>query len=122
MANLRKACPILASADIVAATQWYRQNLGFDVLRSGPDYGIVHRDGVELHFWPCKDRQIAEATSAYIRVENIDDLHCQMLRATNGGEISTPADRDWGMREFYVTDPDGNLLRFGQDCHSDAVT
>ena len=25
-----------------------------------------------------------------------------------------PEDRPWGMREFYVMDPNGNLLRFGQ--------
>jgi hypothetical protein len=25
-----------------------------------------------------------------------------------------PEDRAWGMREFYVMDPSGNLLRFGQ--------
>ena len=25
-----------------------------------------------------------------------------------------PMDQTWGKREFYVTDPDGNTLRFGQ--------
>jgi catechol 2,3-dioxygenase-like lactoylglutathione lyase family enzyme len=25
-----------------------------------------------------------------------------------------PVDQTWGKREFYVTDPDGNRLRFGQ--------
>jgi catechol 2,3-dioxygenase-like lactoylglutathione lyase family enzyme len=25
-----------------------------------------------------------------------------------------PVDQTWGKREFYVTDPDGNTLRFGQ--------
>ena len=25
-----------------------------------------------------------------------------------------PVDQSWGKREFYVTDPDGNTLRFGQ--------
>ena len=27
--------------------------------------------------------------------------------------ISEVTDREWGMREFYVWDPDGNLLKFG---------
>jgi hypothetical protein len=25
-----------------------------------------------------------------------------------------PIDQSWGMREFYVTDEDGNTLRFGR--------
>lgn len=25
-----------------------------------------------------------------------------------------PVDQTWGWREFYVTDPDGNTLRFGE--------
>ena len=25
----------------------------------------------------------------------------------------SPVDQTWGMREFYVKDPDGNSLRFG---------
>jgi hypothetical protein len=36
-----------------------------------------------------------------------------MQRAGEGGRISAPVDRDWGMREFYIWDPDGNLLKFG---------
>lgn len=115
MSGLLKACPMLASANIVAATHWYQEQLGFVVLRSDAYYGIVSRDGVEIHFWPCNDRKIAEATSAYIRVENIDALHSTMCGNANGGRMSVPEDRDWGMREFYVWDPDGNLLRFGQD-------
>jgi catechol 2,3-dioxygenase-like lactoylglutathione lyase family enzyme len=37
---------------------------------------------------------------------------------TSGKEDSPvhrgPVDQTWGKREFYVTDPDGNTLRFGQ--------
>jgi len=116
MARLAKGCPLLASADIAASVAWYRDKLGFGVVRLEDDgsYGIVRRDEVELHFWPCKDRNIAENTSAYIRVDDVDAVQGGMSGAADGGRISPVTDRDWGMREFYVWDPDGNLLRFGQ--------
>jgi catechol 2,3-dioxygenase-like lactoylglutathione lyase family enzyme len=113
MARLVRACPILASADIPATVAWYRDRLGFEARMTRPDYGIVERDGIELHFWPCQDRSIAESTSAYLRVDDVDGLHASFEGAREGGRISEVADRAWGMREFYVWDPDGNLLRFG---------
>jgi catechol 2,3-dioxygenase-like lactoylglutathione lyase family enzyme len=114
MPHITKACPLFASADIARSVTWYRDRLGFSVERDRPDYGIVRRDMVEVHFWPCEDRRIAENTSAYFRVEDVDGLYAEMRDAAAGGSITAPRDREWGMREFYVRDPDGNLLRFGR--------
>jgi catechol 2,3-dioxygenase-like lactoylglutathione lyase family enzyme len=114
MARIVRACPLFASSDIHRSVAWYRDQLGFRVERDAADYGIVRRDMVELHFWPCRDRRIAENTSAYFRVEDVDGLHAEMQGAAENGDITSPADRAWGMREFYVRDPDGNLLRFGR--------
>ncbi len=113
MAHMDRACPMLAASDVPAAVEWYRERLGFFVRRTMPDYGIVEKDGIELHFWPCRDRSIAENTSAYVRVDDVDAVHATLQDAREGGRISEVADRAWGMREFYVWDPDGNLLRFG---------
>src|SRR5262249_2801993 len=76
-------------------------------------FAIVCRDDIEIHFWTCKERRIAEHTSAYFRVDDVDALHATLSAANDGGRLSEVADRAWGMREFYVTDPDGNLLKFG---------
>jgi len=113
MARITRACPQLAAADIGAAAGWYRDKLGFEVRAVWPDYAIVARDEVELHFATCQDRAIAENTSAYLRVDDVDGMHAALENAHDGGRISEVADRAWGMREFYVWDPDGNLLRFG---------
>ena len=37
-----------------------------------------------------------------------------MHLASDAGRIGQPEGRDWGMREFYVWDPVGDLLKFGQ--------
>ncbi len=113
MGRITQLCPTFAAADPQAAAEWYRDRLGFVVKFVMDGYAIVGRDDVEFHFWRCADRAIAEATSAYVRVDDIDAMHAEFAGAAEGGRISPVADREWGMREFYVWDPDGNLLRFG---------
>jgi hypothetical protein len=36
-----------------------------------------------------------------------------MSRLTKACPLFPAADREWGMREFYIWDPDGSLFRFG---------
>ncbi|MDQ0507019.1 bleomycin resistance protein [Xanthobacter agilis] len=113
MACIRQVCPTFPAADPVASAAWYQDRIGFVVKFTMEGYAIVGRDEVEIHFWRCADKAIAEATSVYVRVDDIDAMRAELERAADGGRISEVADRDWGMREFYVWDPDGNLLRFG---------
>jgi uncharacterized glyoxalase superfamily protein PhnB len=112
--RIDQACPLFAAADPGVAAAWYRDRLGFAVAMTMDDYAIVKRDGIEVHFWRSADRHIAENTSAYFRTGDVDALFGEMAAAADGGRVIAPEDRAWGMREFYVIDPDGNLLRFGQ--------
>lgn len=56
-----------------------------------------------------------------IRVQNIDALFAKYLSRgldTSGHDNSPvhhgPVNQTWGLREFYITDADGNTLRFGE--------
>jgi catechol 2,3-dioxygenase-like lactoylglutathione lyase family enzyme len=115
MTRLTRACPLFPAADVETSAAWYRDKLGFNVGNLYPDHGyaILLRDDIEIHLWKCNDPKVAEMTSAYIRPDDIDAVHASMQGAAEGGRISAPLDREWGMREFYVWDPDGNLLKFG---------
>lgn len=113
MARITQICPTFPAADPSAAAEWYAAKLGFAVKFTMDGYAIVGRDDVEIHFWRCSDKAIAENTSVYVRVDDIDAAHAEMAGAAEGGRISPVQNRDWGMREFYVWDPSGNLLRFG---------
>jgi uncharacterized glyoxalase superfamily protein PhnB len=104
------AHPILASLDHEKTIAFY-QRLGFTLAVAG-DYLIMRRDGIELHFWKCTERHIAENTGCCIRSEDVDALHAELV--ANGVQVKPPEDRPWGMREFYVIDPSGNLLRINQ--------
>lgn len=110
MADL--AIPVLASLDLKETSQYYQAYLGFNVEVIGDNYAIATYAGLEIHFWACNERHISENTSCYVRVKNVDDYWRRFCDA--GLKIDTPSDRPWGMRELYVIDPHGNLIKFGQ--------
>ncbi|MEM8771735.1 MAG: VOC family protein [Pseudomonadota bacterium] len=108
-----KAIPLFASLDMDETAAFYAEKLGFKVREQyGKDYLIVSRDDVILNFWPCSEKHIAENTSAYFNVSNVDDLYAELKPL--GARMSEPKSFDYGMREFHVWDCHGNLLRFGE--------
>lgn len=112
---LKKAIPLLAALDMDEMTAFYRDRLGFTVrARYGDDYAILSRDEIVVNFWPCTERHIAENTSAYFNVENVDALHAEWRGISEETRMTAPTTFDYGMREFHVWDPSGNLLRFGE--------
>ena len=106
-----RAMPVLASLDIGTSLNFFRK-LGFETQDFGDsNYGIAIREHIEIHFWHCADRYIAENTSCYVRVNDIHALRSDLAGRIDVGEVvETP----WGMDELYVQDPSGNLLKFGQ--------
>lgn len=111
-AYMSAAHPILPAQDLDATEAFYRQ-IGFLSQGRYGDYMILRRDSIELHFWLSPDRALAEASSCYIRTHDVDRLHAA-LGEPPGTRITAPQDRPWGMREFYLMDPNGILLRIGQ--------
>ncbi|WP_420472669.1 bleomycin resistance protein [Noviherbaspirillum sp. ST9] len=110
--QIKSTIPVLASLDIAESADFYTARLGFKKLSQYDDYAIVARDGAEIHFWLCRDRSIAENTSCYLRVTDTEALFKEF--AENGVQSDPPAVRPWGMKELYVIDPHGNLLKFGE--------
>ncbi len=109
--DLAIAIPILASLEIGETARFYRDQLGFAVEPMG-DYLIARRDRMEIHFWLAPDRIHPEHTSCYIRGGQIAALYAEFKDKGVPG-LSDFAVRPWNMKEFYVHDPHGNLLRFG---------
>ena len=111
-ADILGTVPVLPSLDLQQSVEFYTGKLGFREVGRYPDYAIVSRDGCEIHFWPCGgDRHLAENSSCYIRA-NTQKLYEEFRN--NGLDIKKPVVREWGMRELYVIDPHGNLLKFGE--------
>lgn len=110
-----KTVPVLPSADLGGSIDFYRR-LGFvcTFRQDGAEpYAILCRAAMELHLFGCSDRHVAENTSCYIRLDALEPLHAEYT-AAGIDPISDIALQPWGVREFYVWDPSGNLLRFGE--------
>ena len=111
--------PMLPSLSIAESRDFYRDKLGFEeVVYEDRDYLIVRRDFIghpmEIHFWLTDDRKLCEASGVYIRGGGIDALHEEFTRR-GVPKISPMSVRPWGMEEFYIWDPHGNILKFGRN-------
>jgi hypothetical protein len=111
--RLKAAIPKLASLNIERSVAFF-ERLGFARRYFDKDYGIVERDGVQLHFWLCVDPRIPKETGCRITVEGIDGLFeayaAEAVIHPNGRLELKP----WGVREFSILDLDGNLVTFQQ--------
>jgi catechol 2,3-dioxygenase-like lactoylglutathione lyase family enzyme len=117
-----RAVPILPSRDLRETLAFY-ERLGFE-MAGAPletyDYLIVARGNLELHFWPKPDVDpLTTDVSCYFRVPDADALHREWEAIgvphdrPSGSRLMPPVDTDYGMREFALVDPNGNLIRVG---------
>lgn len=111
-AQIKSTIPVLASLDLDESVAFYTERLGFMKMDQYDNYAIVARDGAEIHFWSCTDRNIAENTSCYMRVADTPSLFEEFV--AKGVSVKEPRVHPWGMKELYVIDPHGNLLKFGE--------
>jgi len=114
------AIPLLPSRSISRTVEFY-SSLGFDggAHPADPGYAILRRGSVELHFFSHPELVPAQsAFGCYIRVGDVEAIYRAFLAAglpTKGIPRIDPLEsKPWGLREFAVVDPDGNLLRIGQ--------
>lgn len=111
--DFARCIPVLASLDIAETQEYYAEQLGFrDVVYRDDNYLIVRRQEMELHFWLASDRIHPENTSCYIRGGQVSALYSE-FKARGVKKLSDYSVRPWNMKEFYIHDPHGNLLRFG---------
>lgn len=108
--------PILASRDIGETVAFY-ERLGFAVRGLyedfGPAYLIVRRDDVELHFVHSPEADPHESHGGcYLRLADAQAVYDEWA-AQGVPDLHAPKDTPWGMREFFIVDPSGNLLRIG---------
>ena len=111
-----KATPVLASLVIERSAEFFVSKLGFAKVHVAQgSYGIVSSGAVEIHFWACADRQIAEATSCRVQVQGIKVLHARCANYAIVHPNAPLQSKPWGTKEFAILDPDGNLVTFYED-------
>ena len=114
--HFHSVSPFLASEDLPVSLAFYLDKLGFTLAwewGQPAELAAVCRDEVELTLASRADAKPDGISRLYLHIDGIDDYHAQVLDA--GGVITVAiADRPYGMRDFSVTDPAGNVLCFGQ--------
>lgn len=119
--------PLLPSRSIDDQIDFY-ESLGFEVTyrQKAPNvYASVQRGAIELHFFVLKGYEPAESYSTcYVLVSDVDDLYADFRaglkrslgRVPSRGipRIGALRDMSYGVRQFLLTDPGGNIIRIGQ--------
>lgn len=112
------AIPMLPSTNLDTTERFYGV-LGFERAARHPDYMVLLLGDLELHFaWLGDDPEMtldphANFAGCYLRVENADLLHEAWSQTPAAERMDEIEDKPWGLREFHLVDPDGNLLRIG---------
>ena len=115
---------VLLVRDVVAAADYYRDQLGFCYSRlwgEPPCFCMAWRDEQCLMLSQTDDHSqirslsdVAHIWDAYLWVDDADKLYAEFQE--RGAKIdSEPCIADYGVKEFTVRDLDGYQLAFGEE-------
>ena len=115
---VKNVSPMLVTDNMDATLHFYETVLGFKPIMKSPDYSIVERDGRLIHFSKAASddimKRVRDHTEIYIEVSNIQAMweHAKTFR--NQYRIRDLFDREYGMTEFHIIDPNGCLVFVGE--------
>ncbi len=104
-------------SDLEASLRYYTEVLGFGWRFRFGDYAGVEHGEVQIHLSgpQSTNKRAVGQGGIYIFCDDVDAYHAEI--SAKGATIQAPPkDYEYGMRDFCVEDPDGNLLGFGQEC------
>ena len=122
----QKTIPILPSRNLDETVRFYSR-LGFAEQGRWPEYLILQRpDHLELHFWFNNSLDPrANDVGCYVRWDTAAEartLHDDWASVDfHPGRLHPPAETDYGLLEFALVDPHGNLIRIGGSLARDAA-
>ncbi len=106
----RGLIPILTTGDVDRTCAFYTQ-AGFELVERYDDgYLLMNAGDDEIHF--AKNTVASAPGELFVRAADADALW-KRLKAAGVEGVGQVEDQPWGLREFVITDPDGNRIRFG---------
>lgn len=117
--ELESAVPVFRSRDYERSKHFYADLLQFEVMEEGgdpPRFGIFKngRAVIFVNSWDSPPPEGKTGWDAYLHVRDLDALH-RTFSDCSELEPGQVRDTVYGMREFELRDPDGNILCFGED-------
>jgi catechol 2,3-dioxygenase-like lactoylglutathione lyase family enzyme len=110
--------PMLAVADMKGTLQFYSDVLGFSTYMESSEYSIIERNGFPIHLMKATDQSVLDAvrghTEIYVEVSDIHSLwnHVQTFR--DRYKTRDLFEREYGMTEFHIADPNDCLIFVGE--------
>lgn len=114
------AIPIHNCADLQRSLRFYLETLGatllWDDAQAVPMIASVKWRDHELYLSAHRGDGV-QGAATYLIVPDVDEVYAELLERglvppDDDDVHRAPTDQTWGMREFYVRDPDRNCLRF----------
>ncbi|HYF49454.1 MAG TPA: VOC family protein [Planctomycetota bacterium] len=125
-----KLMPMLYVRDVLRSVEFYRDRLGFKFTgwwnddtndysqelrgKEKPQFAELRVGDLVLHLHAAEGELPKKegASILHLAVDDVDAYHAEVQ--ARGIKADPPEDMPWGMRHFYVSDPDGQAWSFSQ--------
>jgi catechol 2,3-dioxygenase-like lactoylglutathione lyase family enzyme len=115
---IKRISPMLAVANMEETIAFYQNVLGFIPTMQSPEYSIVGRDSQTIHFVSASSEEVLKSvrghTEIYIEVRGIHSLWEHVKTFKDRYRIRDLFDREYGMTEFHIGDPNECLVFVGE--------
>lgn len=113
--SLSHAATILPVRNMLTSLDFYRDQLNFNVLFEYNDpieYVVLKRNEISIHLTSSGAVLPSKSTALYIFAYDVDAVYEDLI--SRGIAIHNDiGNREHGMRDFDVKDPDGHIICFG---------
>jgi catechol 2,3-dioxygenase-like lactoylglutathione lyase family enzyme len=114
----KRISPMLAVADMDETIAFYHDVLGFTPTMKSQEYSIMERDGQTIHFMKAASEEVMKCVRGhaeiYIEVSGICTLWEHVKTFKDRYKIRDLFDREYGMTEFHIGDPNECLVFVGE--------
>lgn len=115
--GVEKAIAVLGVTDVSASLEFLTSSLGFHdswSIGTPPTYGGAKVGDCDVHVRRVENVAPGSGLALYIQVKDVDAMYARCVgRALR--IVDEVADRPYGMRDFMVSDLDGNEIGFGTE-------
>lgn len=118
MERIMHAATVIPVTDMFASLDFYCNTLGFHqnfLWKDPPEYAVLKRGETSIHLTLIPDYEPPKRRLGciYIFVNQVEELHREFVE--KGVRITAQLDeQEYHMKDFDLTDPDGNILIFGE--------